>query len=78
MAGRNIGVLWKPKSESKSALNGTIELLGLTIRISVFKNSDEKKKENSPDYKIVSYGIDLPKEEKKEQQQGENSDGMPF
>jgi uncharacterized protein (DUF736 family) len=79
MAGRNIGAMWKPKQESKAALTGSIELLGMNIRIAMFKNTDENKKENSPDYKIVSYGIDLPKESKpQESQPAQDGQDLPF
>jgi uncharacterized protein (DUF736 family) len=79
MAGRNIGGLWTGKEGSKAKLSGVIDLLGLSIRVAIFQNT-EKKNERGPDYSIVSYGIDEKSgqtQPQQEQQQG-NSDQMPF
>jgi uncharacterized protein (DUF736 family) len=82
MAGRNIGAFWKPKGDSKASLTGTIDFMGVSIRVAMFKN-EKKEKENHPDYNIVSYGIDMPKNVPSSPSNEtmvnlDDMDGMPF
>ena len=78
MAGRRIGGLWKPREGSKAKLNGTIDIMGLELRVSVFPNTDKDKHEDAPAYHIVSFGL---KEEREKPSAGQNAgpsdDGAP-
>lgn len=76
MAGRNIGALWKTKEGSKAALSGSFDLAGVRIRIAIFKNDRDDAKPNSPQYSIVSYGIDDKQQDSSGQQTAQ--DDMPF
>ena len=56
---KRVASLWKPKKQGgKAALNGILDVCGIPVRVSMFPNTDENKKENSPDYHLVSFGID--------------------
>lgn len=78
MAGSRVGSLWKAKEGSKSVLNGYLDVCGMSVRISVFKNTDEKKNEKSPTYHIVSYGIDMPKPEQAQTTNATTDPDLPF
>lgn len=79
MAGSRVGSLWKSKEGSKAVLGGYIDVCGISIRVSVFKNTDENKKDRSPEYHIVSYGIDMPKpDEQRQQIQSPAQEDLPF
>lgn len=56
MAGQQIGVLWKEKEGSPALMRGSIDFMGLRVSVCLFKN--ESTKENSPPFKIVSFGIE--------------------
>lgn len=72
MAGRKIGSLWKGKEGSNAVLNGTIELLGEPLRISVFKHEKKPEgKDKQPDYDIVRYLDDV-------EQQPTQTEDVPF
>lgn len=56
---KRIGSLWAPKKkDSKAKLNGVLDVCGIPIRVSMFPNTDDNKKDTSPDYHLVSFGID--------------------
>ena len=62
-AGKRIGALWNPdKTGGKAVMSGTIDLLGLQVRISIYPNDDKQKYPNSSDFNIVSYGLKEQKE----------------
>lgn len=70
---KRIGGLWKSTNEeSKAVLSGTIDLAGIDIGIAVFPNDDENKKDESPQYHILSFGV---KEKRKKIQ---DSESLPF
>jgi hypothetical protein len=79
MSTRKIGVLWKPKKESKARLTGVIEFLGEQIHIGIFPNT-EKKEPNHPDYSIVRFlNDDKPAQQDDfDQQPPPSQDKLPF
>lgn len=61
MAGKRIGSLWVTKKASAAKLSGTIDFLGVPIRIIIVENKDDNRKDSSPSYHVISYGVDLQK-----------------
>lgn len=74
MAGQRIGSLWKG---NKAVATGTLDLLGMRVRVAIFKNEQQEGKQ--PDYNVVSYGLDERQQEQSQQSPPvSNDDNCPF
>jgi hypothetical protein len=77
MTTKKIGVLWKPKKESKAKLTGVIDFLGEQIHVGIFPNT-EKKEPNHPDYHIVRFLNDERQPQDDGFDQRPQEDDLPF